>query len=191
MNLILASSSKYREALLARLQIPFGTVSPNINEAPIAGETPSETALRLAEAKARKVAEQHRDALLIGCDQVAALGEQQLGKPLSHDKALQQLLLMQGREVVFYSAVCLLNGMTKRLQSAVTTYRVQYLSLSRDEIENYLHREQPYHCAGSAKIEGLGIALVDQMYGDDPTTLIGLPLICLVRMLKAEGVRVI
>lgn len=191
MKLILASSSPYRRELLERLQLPFSTISPEVDETPLAGETPNQTALRLAQAKARKVAESHPDTLVIGCDQVATLEGLQLGKPLTHDNAVKQLRLMRGRIVNFHSAMCLYNPQTGNMQAEDVVYEVKFRMLSDSQIENYLVREQPYHCAGSAKSEGLGIALIEWMRGDDPNALIGLPLIRLISMLEKEGVAVI
>ncbi len=187
-QIILGSSSIYRKELLQRLQIPFETEHPDIDEAPLPGESPEETAVRLAEAKARAVAKTYPHALIIGSDQVAALGNTPLGKPLNHQNAIKQLQLVQGQEVVFYTALCLLNSAADRLQSRVIRYHVKFRPLSDRQIENYLCKEQPYHCAGSAKSEGLGIALIERMTGDDPNGLIGLPLIALVDMLMAEDV---
>jgi len=147
--------------------------------------------LRLAQAKARKVAEMHPATLIIGCDQIATLNNLQLGKPLTHENAVKQLRLMRGREVIFHSALCLYNARTGSMQSEVVPYIVEFRQLSDVEIENYLLKEQPYNCAGSAKSEGLGIALIASMHGEDPNALIGLPLIRLVSMLKNEGVSVI
>lgn len=189
--LILASSSIYRRELLTRLYIPFIVESPEVDETPLPNELPEQTALRLAEAKARKVGQHHKNALIIGCDQVAVLDGLQLGKPLVHDVALNQLRMMQGRSVIFHSAICLYNSLTGNLQSTIAPYEVKFRQLGDAEIERYLHKEQPYHCAGSAKSEGLGIALIEHMRGDDPNALIGLPLIALIDMLKNEGVNVI
>jgi septum formation protein len=191
MNLILASSSIYRRELLERLQLPFTVVSPHVDETPQAGEAPQTTALRLAQEKARKIATTHTDALVIGCDQVAMLDDMQLGKPLTHDNAVKQLSMMRGRTVAFHSALCLYNAVTRQMQAEVVAYEVRFRKLSDAEIENYLLKEQPYHCAGSAKSEGLGIALIEWMHGNDPNALIGLPLIALINMLKNEGVAVI
>lgn len=191
MNLILASSSPYRRELLERLQLPFSVVSPNVDETPLAGETPEQTALRLAQQKARKIGELHPDSLVIGCDQVATLDGLQLGKPITHDNAVKQLTFMRGRMVTFYSALCLFNAATGSMQADDVVYEVKFRQLSDEQIENYLLKEQPYHCAGSAKSEGLGIALIEWMRGEDPNALIGLPLIRLVTMLQNEGVAVI
>ncbi len=189
--LILASSSIYRRELLQRLQIPFNTVSPHVDEAILVGEKPQETALRLSKEKAKKVGEEYPHALIIGCDQVATLNGEQLGKPLNHQNATRQLKLMRGQEVTFHSALCLLNAATGKMQSHVVPYLVKFRVLTDEQIESYLVKEQPYHCAGSAKSEGLGIALIEHMKGDDPNALIGLPLIKLITMLQNEGVNII
>jgi septum formation protein len=190
-NLILASSSIYRRELLTRLQIPFSCISPDVDETQIEGELPQETALRLAKDKAIKIATSHVDALIIGCDQVATLDNIQLGKPLNHDNATKQLRMMRGREVIFHSALCLYNAKTQNMQATVVPYIVQFRNLTDAQIENYLLKEQPYHCAGSAKSEGLGIAIIEKMTGEDPNALIGLPLIALINMLNHESVSVI
>lgn len=190
-NLILASSSIYRRELLERLNIPFTVVVPDVDETPFAGEMPEQTALRLAQAKARKIGTQHPGALVIGCDQVATLDGVQLGKPLTHDNAVKQLSMMRGRTVLFHSALCLFNAATGNMQAEDVVYEVRFRQFSDAQIENYLRLEQPYHCAGSAKSEGLGIALMEYMRGDDPNALVGLPLIALISMLQNEGVNVI
>ncbi len=191
MNLILASSSPYRRELLERLQLPFSVISPDIDETPLPEERPEHTALRLAQEKARKVAQSHPGTLVIGCDQVATLDGQQLGKPLTHDNAVKQLRLMRGRSVTFHSALCLYNDATGNMQADDVAYEVRFRHLTDTQIENYLQKEQPYHCAGSAKSEGLGIALIEWMRGDDPNALIGLPLIRLITMLKNQGVLIV
>lgn len=190
-TLILASSSIYRRELLTRLQLPFSCILPDVDESPLADELPQATALRLAQVKAKKIGTSHPHALIIGCDQVATLDNMQLGKPLTHDNATKQLRLMRGREVVFHSALCLYNPMTRNMQAEVVPYVVTFRNLSDSQIESYLIKEQPYHCAGSAKSEGLGIAIIEKMIGEDPNALIGLPLIKLVNMLQNEGVSVI
>lgn len=190
-QLILASSSPFRRELLERLRLPFSVEVPDIDETPLAGELPQHTALRLAQAKAHKVAQAHPQALVIGCDQVATLDDQQLGKPLTHDNAVLQLRRMRGRSVTFHSALCLHNASNGRVQAEVVPYVVEFRPLSDQQIEHYLRLEQPYQCAGSAKSEGLGIALIAAMHGSDPNALIGLPLIRLVDMLLQEGVNVI
>jgi len=190
-HLILGSSSPFRRELLTRLNLPFSVASPDIDESPLTKEKPEETALRLAQAKAMKVAESHADALIIGCDQVATLDGLQLGKPLTHENAVRQLSMMRGRSVIFHSALCLYNSATQHMQAEVVPYMVEFRRVSDVQIENYLRTEQPYNCAGSAKSEGLGIALIAAMHGDDPNALIGLPLIKLISMLQNEGVAVI
>jgi len=189
--LILASSSPYRKELLNRLGLPFETVSPEVDESPLAKELPQDTALRLAQIKARKIAETHPQALIIGCDQVATLEGMQLGKPGNHENATKQLRMMQGRTVIFHSALCLYNAKTLNMQAEVVPYEVAFRKLSDEQIERYLLTEEPYNCAGSAKSEGLGIALISSMNGTDPNALIGLPLIKLITMLKNENLNVI
>lgn len=190
-KLILASSSVYRRMLLERLRLPFDVESPEIDETPMSGESPENTALRLAREKAKKVGMSHRDALVIGCDQVAVLEDMQLGKPYTFDNAFRQLKAMRGKTVVFHSALCLYNSREERIHSTIVPCSVSFRNYSDAQIENYLKIEEPYHCAGSAKSEGLGIALIASMHGNDPNALIGLPLIALVGMLDSEGVRVI
>lgn len=190
-NLILASSSIYRRELLTHLQIPFTCISPDLDETPLSNELPQQTALRLAQEKAKKVGVTHTDAIIIGCDQVATLDNQQLGKPLNHDNATRQLRMMRGREVTFHSALCLYNANTGNMQAEVVPYVVKFRNLTDAQIESYLLKEQPYHCAGSAKSEGLGIAIIEKMIGEDPNALIGLPMIALVTMLQNEGLAVI
>ena len=190
-QLILASSSIYRRELLERLQLSFSVVVPDVDETPLPDEKPEETALRLAQLKARKIGDLHPKALVIGCDQVATLDGLQLGKPLTHGNAVKQLTLMRGRTVFFHSALCLFNAASGNMQAEDVIYEVRFRQLTDAQIENYLRLEQPYHCAGSAKSEGLGIALMEYMRGDDPNALIGLPLISLISMLQKEGVSVI
>lgn len=189
--LVLASSSIYRRELLERLRLPFTIDSPDIDETPYPDETPQATALRLAEAKARAVGQRIRPALIIGSDQVVMLGDQQLGKPGTHANAVRQLQLMRGKEVAFHTALCLFNTETGRAQIQDVPTQVRFRELSDAEIERYLHLEQPYACAGSAKSEGLGIALLEWMRSDDPNALIGLPLIALINMLANEGVEIL
>lgn len=190
--LILASSSAYRRELLSRLRLPFDVISPDIDEAPLPGETPPDTALRLAAAKAEAVARQAGGALVIGSDQVATLDGLHIGKPGNHANALAQLQRMRGSEVVFHTAVCLLDSRPhapQRLQIKNVQTRVRLRQLPDAELDAYLHIEQPYDCAGSAKNEGLGIALIEQIASDDPTALTGLPLIAVTGMLRTAGVR--
>jgi septum formation protein len=187
-HLILGSTSRYRRELLQRLQIPFEVVSPEVDESQHAGESPEQLARRLALAKARAVAANFPDAVVIGSDQVADLAGQAFGKPGSHARAVAQLQLMRGQSLVFHTAVsvvCLQSGFE---QTDLAAVNVQFRALSDLEIENYLQAEQPYDCAGSAKSEGLGIALLDSIASDDPTALVGLPLIRTCRMLRAAGV---
>lgn len=187
--LVLASTSIYRSELLKRLQIPFETIAPNVDETPLPHESARATSLRLAQKKARAVAERFPDALIIGSDQVALLEGQQLGKPLNHDNAVKQLRAMRGKTTCFYTALALLNSKTGNMQTEVAENYVTLRDLTDAEIDGYLLKEQPYHCAGSAKSEGLGIALMSKMTGDDPNALVGLPLILLIEMLRYENVR--
>ena len=187
--LVLASTSIYRSELLKRLQLPFKTAAPNVDETPLPGESARATSIRLAQEKARAVAADYPNALIIGSDQVALLEGQQIGKPLTHDNAVRQLRSMRGKTTHFYTALTLLNSKTGNIQTEVAENYVTLRDLSDEEIEGYLLKEQPYHCAGSAKSEGLGIALMSQMTGDDPNALIGLPLILLIEMLRRENVR--
>lgn len=187
-RLVLASTSRYRQELLARLGIPFEIAAPSVDESPVAGETPQMLALRLARAKAQAAQAAFPDALIIGCDQVAVVGATLLNKPGTHARAVEQLMLMSGKPVAFFTALCLLNAHTLRCQSAIVPVMVHMRELRIDQIERYLQAERPYDCAGSARIEGLGIALVTRLEGDDPNALIGLPLIRLCDMLKNEGV---
>jgi len=189
--IILASTSIYRSQLLSTLQIPFTTASPDVDETPLMGETGRQTSQRLSQLKAQAVAQQFPDALIIGSDQVALLEGAQLGKPLTHDNAVSQLRAMRGKTVDFYTAVSLFNSRTKVMQTALAETKVSFRDLTDDEIERYLHKEQPYHCAGSAKSEGLGIALIQRIQGDDPNALIGLPLIILIDMFKKQGVNIL
>ncbi|RAS38220.1 Maf-like protein [Paraburkholderia bryophila] len=189
-RLILASSSPYRRELLDRLRVPFDVVVPAIDETPLAGETPEVTALRLAEAKARAVAgklDANEAALVIGSDQVATYDGLQIGKPGTHEKALAQLQSMRGREVLFHSALCLFDSRSGAAQVLDVITRVQFRDLPDASLEAYLRAETPYDVAGSAKSEGLGIALLEAIHSDDPTALVGLPLIALSRMLLAAG----
>lgn len=187
--LVLASTSIYRSELLKRLQLPFETAAPDVDETALPDETARATSLRLAQQKARAVASRYPDALIIGSDQVALLEGEQLGKPLTHDNAVKQLRAMRGKTTCFYTALALLNSKTGHMQTEVAENHVTLRDLSDAEIEGYLLKEQPYHCAGSAKSEGLGIALMSKMTGDDPNALIGLPLILLIEMLRRENVR--
>ncbi|HWK72152.1 MAG TPA: Maf-like protein [Burkholderiaceae bacterium] len=186
MRLILASSSRYRKEMLERLCIPFTTISPDIDESPMHGETPAQLALRLSMAKAQAVVQAQPGAVVIGSDQVATVDGSPIGKPGSFERARQQLLQLSGRTVEFHSALCVSDGRRYLTDDIITFCR--FRTLTDEEITRYLHREQPYDTAGSAKAEGLGIALMDSMRSDDPTAIIGLPLIALARMLRAFGI---
>ena len=189
--LVLASTSPYRRELLARLRIPFDVRAPEVDETALPGEAPRDTALRLAQSKARAVAAACPDALVIGSDQVAALDSKCLGKPGTHEKAVAQLEVMRGRCVTFHTALALLNTATGALQLSDVPTDVYFRACSNAEIERYLAAERPYDCTGSAKIEGLGIALVERMVSEDPSALMGLPLMRLTTMLRNEGVAVL
>jgi septum formation protein len=190
-SVVLGSTSRYRRELLERLRIPFTVSAPGVDETPLPGEAPQALARRLALAKALAVAALHPDAVVIGSDQVADLAGQALGKPGEHARAVQQLRQMRGQTVVFQTAlavVCLASGYE---QVDLAEVRVVFRDLTDDEIEAYLQAEQPYDCAGSAKSEGLGIALLESIDNDDPTALIGLPLIRTARMLRQAGVKLL
>jgi len=187
-RLVLASTSRYRHELLSRLRLPFDVEAPEIDERPLAGEAPAATALRLALAKAYAVAARHADAVVIGSDQVADLDGQGVGKPGDHARATAQLRAMRGRTVVFQTAVAVVCAATGFAESALVPVTVRMRDLSDAEIERYLRAEQPYDCAGSAKIETLGIALVESVGSDDPTALIGLPLIRTCGLLRRAGI---
>ncbi len=191
MKIILASSSPYRRALLTRLQIPFEAISPEVDETLHPGEAPAAVVERLAIEKARKIAVDHPTALIIGSDQVAVYNGTVVGKPHNHESAIAQLREASGRTVTLYTGLALINAATGHVQSEVVPYQVTFRPLTDAQIESYLYKERPYSCAGSVKSEGLGIALLEKFDGDDPNTLIGLPLIRLVRMLENEGVKVI
>jgi septum formation protein len=187
-RLILASSSAYRKELLSRLQLPFDVAVPDIDESPLPGETPSATALRLAREKAAAVAANHPGCLVIGSDQVATLDDEQIGKPGSHAAALAQLQKMRGREVVFHTALCLWDGRNSASYIEDIQTVVKFRDLPDHELDAYLRIEQPYDCAGSAKNEALGIAILERIDSSDPTALTGLPLIALTGMLRRAGV---
>jgi septum formation protein len=191
MQLILASSSPFRRELLSRLMLPFEVVVPDVDETPRPGESPIQLVERLAIAKAQAVAADRREALVIGSDQVAVHGNEIVGKPLTHERAVQQLRAASGTAVTLYTGLAVVNARNGRVQSEVIPYRVLFRRLSDDQIERYLRKEQPYHCAGSVKSEGLGVALLERFEGEDPATLIGLPLIRLVHMLENEGMAVL
>ena len=187
-RLVLASSSAYRKELLSRLQLPFSVDVPDIDESPQPGEAPSATALRLAREKAAAVAARHPGSLVIGSDQVATLNEEQIGKPGHHAAALAQLQKMRGKEVIFHTALCLWDGRSGTAQVEDIQTLVKFRDLSDAELDAYLRIEQPYDCAGSAKNEALGIAILERIDSSDPTALTGLPLIALTGMLRHAGV---
>lgn len=189
-HLILASSSRYRRELLDRLGLPYDAESPDIDESSLPGEAPKDTAVRLAEMKARAIWEKHPGAVVIGSDQVADLNGTKLGKPHTRERAVAQLESMQGQTVVFYTALCVLDAAGKAHATlSATTIRMR--ALKRETIEAYVDREKPFDCAGSAKIERLGIALMDKVESDDPTSLIGLPLMAVTTLLAEAGVEVL
>lgn len=187
-QLILGSASKYRQELLSRLQLPFTAISPNIDEMPLKDESALETSMRLSLQKAQHIAQSHPNAIIIGSDQVATIDGLQLGKAGNHANALKQLQIMRGKTVLFHSALCVLDARNGQADIREVTTKTIMRHLSDEELSNYLHIEQPYDCAGSAKVEGLGITLLERVESSDPTALIGLPLIALTEMLKAAGV---
>lgn len=186
-KLVLGSTSVYRRALLERLRLPFEIAAPEVDETPLPGEAPANLARRLALAKARAVARQHPECIVIGSDQVADLNGQALGKPGTHERAVAQLQAMRGQSVVFQTAVAVICQASGFMQEDLAPVRVQFRNVSDMEIENYLRLETPYDCAGSAKSEGLGISLLDAIDNDDPTALVGMPLVRTCRMLRAAG----
>jgi septum formation protein len=186
-KLVLASTSPYRRTLLEKLQVRFDTAAPEIDEAALPGESPEQLVARLAEAKAKAVAAQFSNALIIGSDQVAVVEGKIVGKPGNHANAVTQLKRAAGKRVTFLTGLCVFNTLSTRSQVEVVPFSVIFRQLTDTQIERYLQREQPYNCAGSFKSEGLGIALFEKLEGDDPNTLIGLPLIRLIRMLESEG----
>jgi septum formation protein len=187
-RIILASTSPFRRQLLARLQTPFDIADPGTVEAHVPGELPQDTAARLAIAKAHAIAGRFPDALIIGSDQVAFAMGRHFGKPGDRRRAVSQLAEMSGREIMFHTAVALLDSASGVTQSACVPTEVRFRHLSGDEIERYVDADQPFNCSGSAKAESLGIALLEHVRGDDPTALIGLPLIALCAMLRRQGV---
>jgi septum formation protein len=189
--LVLGSTSRYRQELLQRLRIPFTVAAPDVDEAPQPGEAPAALALRLALAKAHAVAADFPDAVVIGSDQVADLDGLPLGKPGTHERAVAQLRQMRGRTVIFQTAVAVVCQASGFEEAALAAVKVRFRALSDEAIENYLRAEQPYDCAGSAKSEGLGIALLEAIDSDDPTALVGLPLIRTCRLIEAAGIRLL
>lgn len=188
-RLVLASTSPFRRELLGRLQIPFETVAPDCDESPQPAELPTATAERLSVAKARAVADQFPDSLIIGSDQVAYQGENRFGKPGTRENAVAQLRQMSGKTIIFHTGLCLLNTTTGRVHLRGIPTEVRFRELADMEIQRYLDKEDALNCAGSARSEGLGIALLEYLRGDDPNALVGLPLIALCDMLRAEGVQ--
>lgn len=188
MKLVLASTSTYRRELLQRFDLPFDVARPDIDETPLPGEAPQATAERLAVEKARAVAGQFSDALIIGSDQVAYMDDARFGKPGTVEQAIAQLKSMSGRTVIFHTALALLNTRSGHVQLDAVPTEVRFRNLNDDEIVRYVNKERPLDCAGSAKSEGLGITLLDALSGDDPNALVGLPLIALARMLRNEGI---
>lgn len=190
-QLVLGSTSPFRRELLNRLGLAFSTAAPEIDETPEHNEIAEALVVRLAKLKAKAVAKDHPNALIIGSDQVATIDGTILGKPNDHARAVEQLTRASGKRVTFFTGLCLLNSHTGDAQLCCEPFHVHFRRLDRASIENYLRREKPYQCAGSFKSEGLGIALFERMEGDDPNALIGLPLIRLVTMLKNEGVDIL
>jgi septum formation protein len=189
--IVLASTSRYRRSLLSRLDIAFEVAAPGVDEAALPGEPPRATAVRLAEAKARAVAAGRTEGLVIGSDQVAECDGEPIGKPGTHEAAAAQLARLSGRTVVFHTGVALVNAASGRARVECIDVASTYRTLSAAQIEHYLRREQPYDCAGSVRSEGLGVALFERIVNDDPTALVGLPLIAVARMLREEGVDVL
>ena len=189
-KIILASSSPYRKELLKRLDITFTTVSPEVNERYFQDELINAYVLRLAKSKAESVVSKHDNSLIIAADQALQCDKKILGKPGNYNKAKEQLIFMSNRSLTFYTGLCLINTETKIIEEDVVSFRVDFRKLTESEIKNYLVKEKPYDCAGSFKSEKLGISLLKKMYGDDPTALIGLPLIRLCKMLRNQGVNI-
>ena len=191
MKLVLASTSPFRKAILEKLGLEFEAASPQTDESPLPNETPQQLVERLAIAKAKSIADVTPGTIIIGSDQVAVIDNEILGKPGSRDRAIEQLKNASGKSVMFYTGLCVMNSDTKSQHSCVEPFEVKFRDLTDDEIESYIDREQPLNCAGSFKSEALGIALFERLAGDDPNTLIGLPLIRTVEFLKREGVSVL
>jgi len=191
MQLILASTSPFRKSVLEKLGLPFDCHAPEVDEAPQPHETPAQLVERLSIAKAQAIAAHLQQGLVIGSDQVAVIDDEILGKPGNHENAVAQLERASGKTVTFLTGLALVNAESGAIQAEVVPFKVVFRQLTQPQIVNYLNAEQPYNCAGSFKSEGLGIALFDRLEGDDPNTLIGLPLIRLIRMLEKEGMTVI
>lgn len=190
-SIVLGSSSPFRKALLEKLDLEFTTDSPDIDETPLDGEQPEAMVARLAKLKAHAIAERHPNSLIIASDQCATLDGEIIGKPGDHETAIEQLNKASGRAVTFYTSLCILNSGSEQLEERVEPFHVYFRELGETQIENYLRKEEPYNCAGSFKSEGLGIALFERMEGKDPNTLVGLPLIELIKILGKFGVDVI
>ena len=190
-SVVLGSTSPYRRELLSRLRLPFDVAAPEVDETALPGEAPAALAWRLALAKARVVAARYPEAAVIGSDQVADLDGQALGKPGSHERAVEQLRRMRGRTVIFHTALAVVCVARAFEQADLAPVRVTFRNYGDNEIEAYLRAEQPYDCAGSARSEGLGIALLEAIESDDPSALVGLPLIRTARMLRAAGVKIL
>ena len=187
MKLVLASTSPFRKTILEKLGVDFETASPEVDETALQNETPQQLVKRLSIAKAKAIAAKRDNTLVIGSDQVAVIDKQILGKPHTHENAVKQLKNASGKTVTFYTGLCLYNSTTNKYQSEVVPFNVVFRDLTDSQIENYLRKEEPYNCAGSFKSEALGIVLFEKLDGDDPNTLMGLPLIRLVRMLENEN----
>jgi MAF protein len=190
-KLVLGSTSPFRQQILQKLQVTFETDSPDIDESVQDNETPQQLVARLSELKARAVARRHPDALIIGSDQVSVNDGEILGKPHTHENAINQLINASGKKITFYTGLCLYNAKTDLAQVEVVPFHVHFRQLTEAQIDHYLRVEQPYNCAGSFKSEGYGITLFSRLVGDDPNTLIGLPLIRLTAMLEHEGFSVV
>jgi len=190
-QLVLGSTSPFRKEILNKLGLPFDTAAPDIDESPLENETPAQLVLRLAEQKARAVSDTYPEHLIIGSDQVAVIDNKILGKPHTHERAVEQLTNASGKTVRFYTGLCLYNSATDVAQSEVVPFDIVFRELNTSQIENYLQKEKPYNCAGSFKSEALGITLFEKLLGDDPNALIGLPLIRLIAMLENQGMHVI
>jgi len=191
MKLILASSSPYRKKLLEQLQLDFEVAVPDIDETPKAGESPERLVERLAVEKAKAVAGNHPGSLVIGSDQVAVHDKEIVGKPRDHEDAVEQLRFASGKSITLYTGLALVNSDSGKVQSLVEPFTIHFRQLSDEQIANYLKMDQPYNCAGSVKSESLGVVLFERFEGDDPNSLIGLPLIRLVRMLENEGINIL
>lgn len=189
-TILLASSSPYRKMLLDKLQLQYVTHAPDIDESPLPNESPQALVKRLAQDKAKACLNQWPNALVIGSDQVCVINQQIQGKPYTKERAIAQLEAASGQTITFYTGLCLLNTHTQTLQSDVETFQVHFRHLTHAEIEDYIDKDQPFHCAGSFKSEGLGIRLFDRLEGRDPNTLVGLPLIRLCEMLRQEGIQI-